>query len=130
MMSREEIKKDLLNQVKRVYEQVDIIHLDLNEEEVELRFHVQEKDREGIKGFYHNNRQVFQDETEDTENDLHTIDQVSIRLDGQGIYFGKSSYDLLATNVAAFYLLEKYLNPLIEELPTLLKEYRALQMVQ
>ena len=130
MMTIEEIKRDLLDFVKSYYEYSDVMYLDVNNEEVELRFHVLEEDRNEMKRFYKNNRHIFQDETDETEEDLQTLDNVSIRVDADGVYFGKSAYDLLATNVVAFYLLEKYLNPIVEEVPSRLKEYRAHQIIQ
>ncbi len=129
-MTMEEIKKDLLKFVKMYYDHADVMHLDLNQEEVELRFHIDEEDREEIKWFYENNRHIFMEDTGETENDIETLKDVSIRVDADGIFFGRSSYDFLATNVIAFYLLEKYLDGLMEELPSKLKDYRAHQIIQ
>ncbi len=130
MMSMEEIKKDLLKFVKMYYDSSEVMYLDLYKKEVELRFHIQDEDRYEMERFYENNRHVFMEDTIDTTMDLQTIEDVSIRVDSDGIYFGKSSYDLLATNVAAFYLLEKYLNDLMEALPDKLKVYSAHQIIQ
>ena len=121
MMIMEEIKRNLIKFAKMYYDETDVMYLDVNQEEVELRFHVREDDREEIKRFYENNKHIFLDET---------LSDISIRVDGDGIFFGKSSFDLLATNVVAFYLLEKYLNGLMEELPRKLREYKDQQISQ
>ncbi|NLB20611.1 MAG: hypothetical protein GX829_07275 [Clostridium sp.] len=130
MMNVEEIKLDLIRFVKGFYEDADVLYLDITKKEVELRLHVMEKDREEIKAFYENNRKIFKDETIKTNIDLAILSEVSIRVDKDGIFFGKSSFDFLATNVVAFYLLEKYLNDLMEELPKKLEEYRLHNMAQ
>jgi hypothetical protein len=52
MMNVEEIKLDLIRFVKGFYEDADVLYLDITKEEVELRFHVMEKDREEITAFY------------------------------------------------------------------------------
>ncbi len=130
MMNVDQIKLDLIRFVKEFYEETDVLYLDISKEEVELRFHVMEKDREEIFFFYENNRKVFIDETDSTKADLAIINEVSMRVDKDGVFFGKSSFDLLATNVVAFYLLEKYLNELMEELPEKLVEYRLHYLAQ
>ncbi len=130
MMIMEEIKRNLIKFAKMYYDETDVMYLDVNQEEVELRFHVREDDREEIKRFYENNKHIFLDETDKTRGDLKTLSDISIRVDGDGIFFGKSSFDLLATNVVAFYLLEKYLNGLMEELPRKLREYKDQQISQ
>lgn len=130
MMTGEEIRFDLMKYVKRFYEPVDILHLDLVNEEVELRFHVMEEDRSQILSFYESNQEIFQEKTDQAQKDLETLKDISIRVDQDGIYFGKSSYDFLATNVVAFFLLEKYLNQPIEELHKKLLEYKRHYMVQ
>ena len=61
MMNVEEIKLDLIRFVKGFYEDADVLYLDITKEEVELRFHVMEKDREEITAFYEHNSIIFKD---------------------------------------------------------------------
>ena len=49
MMIMEEIKRNLIKFAKMYYDETDVMYLDVNQEEVELRFHVREDDREEIK---------------------------------------------------------------------------------
>lgn len=123
MMTTEEVKLELTKYVKSFYEYSDIMFLDIYKEEVELRFHVVDSDRERILKFYENNKKIFKEATDVTSKDLQELTDISMRLDQDGIFFGCSSYDFVATNVVAFYLLEKYLNELMEGLPKALEHY-------
>jgi hypothetical protein len=124
-MDYEEIQEDLVKFVRNYYGDFDVLHLDVPKEEVELRFHLNEEQRQQITVFFENNIEVFQGYTEETRRDLLEIDSVAIRFDEDGLYFGKSGYDYIASNAAAYYLLTVYLEDLVEELPGKMKDYKT-----
>ena len=124
-MDYEEIQEDLVKFVRNYYSDFEVLHLDVPKEEVELRFHLNEEQRQQITVFFENNIEVFQGYTEETRRDLLEIDSVAIRFDEDGLYFGKSGYDYIASNAAAYYLLTVYLDDLVEELPVKMKDYKT-----
>ncbi|MBR0576658.1 hypothetical protein KCG48_09940 [Proteiniclasticum sp. BAD-10] len=124
-MDYEEIQEDLVKFVRNYYSDFEVLHLDVPKEEVELRFHLNEEQRQQITVFFENNIEVFQGYTEETRRDLLEIDSVAIRFDEDGLYFGKSGYDYIASNAAAYYLLTVYLEDLVEELPVKMKDYKT-----
>lgn len=129
-MSIEEIREDLDHFLKRYYTNTFIEYFDLAGKVLELRLVLDETERKSVQLFYEDNKQSFTEETSETEKDLERIDAVYLRIDKDGIFFGKSSYDLTASNASAYYLLSRYLEEMLEKLPKKLEEYEAKILLQ
>lgn len=129
-MSIEEIREDLDHFLKRYYTNTFIEYLDLAGKVLELRLVLDETERKSVQMFYEDNKQSFTEETSETEKDLERIDAVYLRIDEDGIFFGKSSYDLTASNAAVYYLLSRYLEEMLEKLPKKLEEYETKLLLQ
>ena len=130
MMSVEEIKEDLDNFLKRYYKNTFIEYLDVAAKVLELRLVLGETERKYVQRFYEDNKQMFTEATSETEKDLERIDAVYLRIDNDGVFFGKSSFDLTASNSAVYYLLSRYLEEMVEILPDKMKEYEARMLLQ
>lgn len=123
-MTINEIQADLLKQVRKYYENADIVHLDIPQEEVEIQFNLSDEDRRGILVFMEDNPMSFKDKTKETRRDVLEMEYVGIRFDTEGIYFGKSGYDDTATTASAYYLLNVYLDEFAETIGEILKGYK------
>ena len=130
MMSVEEIKEDLDNFLKGYYKNTFIEYLDVAAKVLELRLVLGETERKYVQRFYEANKQMFTEATSETEKDLERIDAVYLRIDNDGVFFGKSSFDLTASNSAVYYLLSRYLEEMVEILPDKMKEYEARMLLQ
>lgn len=130
MMSIEEIKEDLDNFLKGYYKNTFIEYLDVAAKVLELRLVLGETERKYVQRFYEDNKQMFTEATSETEKDLERIDAVYLRIDNDGVFFGKSSFDLTASNSAVYYLLSRYLEEMVEILPDKMKEYEARMLLQ
>lgn len=130
MMSVEEIKEDLDNFLKGYYKNTFIEYLDVAAKVLELRLVLGETERKYVQRFYEDNKQMFTEATSETEKDLERIDAVYLRIDNDGVFFGKSSFDLTASNSAVYYLLSRYLEEMVEILPDKMKEYEARMLIQ
>ncbi len=130
MMSVEEIKEDLDNFLKGYYKNTFIEYLDVAAKVLELRLVLGETERKYVQRFYEDNKQMFTEATSETEKDLERIDAVYLRIDNDGVFFGKSSFDLTASNSAVYYLLSRYLEEMVEILPDKIKEYEARMLLQ
>jgi hypothetical protein len=124
MMTVDDIKKDLLKYVKKFYQDVEILSINVPEEEVELKFNLSYELRKKVMIFFEDNIASFNDYTEETKRDIMVLDNICIRFDPDGIYFGKSGYDYTASNAAAYFVLNMYLNDMVEEMPEKMKAYR------
>ena len=129
-MSVEEIKEDLDNFLKGYYKNTFIEYLDVAAKVLELRLVLGETERKYVQRFYEDNKQMFTEATSETEKDLERIDAVYLRIDNDGVFFGKSSFDLTASNSAVYYLLSRYLEEMVEILPDKMKEYEARMLLQ
>lgn len=130
MMSVEEIKEDLDNFLKGYYKNTFIEYLDVAAKVLELRLVLGETERKYVQRFYEDNKLMFTEATSETEKDLERIDAVYLRIDNDGVFFGKSSFDLTASNSAVYYLLSRYLEEMVEILPDKMKEYEARMLLQ
>ena len=130
MMSVEEIKEDLDNFLKGYYKNTFIEYLDVAAKVLELRLVLGETERKYVQRFYEDNKQMFTEATSETEKDLERIDAVYLRIDNDGVFFGKSSFDLTASNSDVYYLLSRYLEEMVEILPDKMKEYEARMLLQ
>ncbi len=130
MMSVEEIKEDLDNFLKGYYKNTFIEYLDVAAKVLELRLVLGETERKYVQRFYEDNKQMFTEATSETEKDLERIDAVYLCIDNDGVFFGKSSFDLTASNSAVYYLLSRYLEEMVEILPDKMKEYEARMLLQ
>jgi hypothetical protein len=130
MMSAEEIREDLDQFLKGFYKHTFIEFIDISTKILELRLTIDETERTYVKIFYEDNKSVFEEVTDRTEKDLESIDAVYLRIDEDGVFFGKSSYDLTASNAAAYYLLSRYLEEMIERLPEKMNEYHRNMLLQ
>lgn len=130
MMSAEEIREDLDHFLKGFYKHTFIEFIDISSKILELRLTIDETERTYVKIFYEDNKSVFEEVTDRTEKDLESIDAVYLRIDEDGVFFGKSSYDLTASNAAAYYLLSRYLEEMIERLPEKMNEYHRNMLLQ
>jgi len=129
-MSIEEIREELDHFLKGYYINTFIEYFDLAAKVLELRFVLDETERKSVQLFYEDNKQIFTEATFETEKDLQRIDAVYLRIDEDGIFFGKSSYDLTASNSSVYYLLTRYLEEMLEKLPKKLEEYEARILLQ
>jgi len=123
-MNMDEITRDLINFVRKYYENSEILHLDVPEEEVELKFNLDLRQRKKVMIFFEDNIASFKDITEATKKDIMTLDNICIRFDPDGIYFGKSGYDYTASNAAAYFILNMYLDDMVEKIPDKMKAYK------
>ena len=130
MMSVEEIKEDLDNFLQGYYKNTFIEYLDVAAKVLELRLVLGETERKYVQRFYEDNKQMFTEATSETEKDLERIDAVYLRIDNDGVFFGKSSFDLTASNSAVYYLLSRYFEEMVEILPDKMKEYEARMLLQ
>ncbi|SFN40538.1 hypothetical protein [Proteiniclasticum ruminis] len=130
MMSVEEIREDLDRFLKGYYKNAFIEYLDVPGKVLELRLVLDEAERKYVKLFYEDNEKMFTEATAETEKDLARIDAVYLRIDEDGIFFGKSSFDLTASNAAVYYLLSRYLEEMVEKLPGKLEEYETKMLLQ
>ncbi|HBT19259.1 MAG TPA: hypothetical protein DEA52_04305 [Clostridiaceae bacterium] len=130
MMSQEEIHKDLLTFLKEYYSPVSITYYDVMKEELELSFYLSDEERRYVKVFYKDNLHIFTEATEETERDIARIEEVHLRFDEEGVFFGKSQFDYTASNAAAFYLLNRYLEDMVEKLGDKLKYYKDHMLLQ
>jgi hypothetical protein len=123
-MNMDEITRDLMNFVRKYYENSEILRLDVPEEEVELKFNLDLKQRKKVMIFFEDNIASFKDITDATKKDIMILDNICIRFDPDGIYFGKSGYDYAASNAAAYFILNMYLDDMVEEIPEKMKAYK------
>ncbi|HBW12800.1 hypothetical protein [Proteiniclasticum sp.] len=130
MMSVEEIREDLDRFLKGYYKNAFIEYLDVPGKVLELRLVLDESERKYVKLFYDDNKKMFTEAAAETEKDLASIDAVYLRIDEDGIFFGKSSFDLTASNAAVYYLLSRYLEEMVEKLPGKLEEYETKMLLQ
>lgn len=130
MMSVEEIREDLDRFLKGYYKNTFIEYLDVPGKVLELRLVLDESERKYVKLFYDDNKKMFTEAAAETEKDLASIDAVYLRIDEDGIFFGKSSFDLTASNAAVYYLLSRYLEEMVEKLPGKLEEYETKMLLQ
>jgi hypothetical protein len=130
MMSFEEIREDLDRFLKGYYKNAFIEYLDVPGKVLELRLVLDESERKYVKLFYDDNKKMFTEAAAETEKDLASIDAVYLRIDEDGIFFGKSSFDLTASNAAVYYLLSRYLEEMVEKLPGKLEEYETKMLLQ
>ena len=130
MMSVEEIREDLDRFLKGYYKNAFIEYLDVPGKVLELRLVLDESERKYVKLFYDDNKKMFTESASETEKDLASIDAVYLRIDEDGIFFGKSSFDLTASNAAVYYLLSRYLEEMVEKLPGKLEEYETKMLLQ
>lgn len=130
MMSVEEIREDLDRFLKGYYKKAFIEYLDVPGKVLELRLVLDESERKYVKLFYDDNKKMFTESAAETEKDLASIDAVYLRIDEDGIFFGKSSFDLTASNAAVYYLLSRYLEEMVEKLPGKLEEYETKMLLQ
>lgn len=130
MMSVEEIREDLDRFLKGYYKNAFIEYLDVPGKVLELRLVLDESERKYVKLFYDDNKKMFTESAAETEKVLASIDAVYLRIDEDGIFFGKSSFDLTASNAAVYYLLSRYLEEMVEKLPGKLEEYETKMLLQ
>jgi len=130
MMNVEEIREDLDRFLKKYYRNTFIEYMDVLEKVLELRLVIDESERAYVKLFYADNKQIFTEATDKTELDLDSIDAVYLRIDEDGVFFGKSNFDITASNAAAYYLLSRYLEEMMEKLPEKIEEYHSKMMLQ
>lgn len=124
MMDIEEIRNDLTRFVRNYYGNTEVHHLDIPEGEVEFKFSLDETERANVMVFFEDNIALFDDYTEETRSDIMQLEEIYIRFDEDGLYFGKSSYDYTASNAAAYYVLNVYLDAMVEEIPEKMRFYR------
>lgn len=125
-MTQEEIREALLKHIQARYSDAEIRHLDILLGELELELFLSQQDREALVRFYEQNPDLFQGATERTPWDLQRLPAVHLRYDAEGVYFGKTGYDQTASNVAAFYVLNVYLEDLMETLPEKMLELKKM----
>ncbi|MBO1263898.1 hypothetical protein J3A84_02420 [Proteiniclasticum sp. SCR006] len=125
-----EIRKDLLKFVQTYYKDSEIRHLDVPKGEIELQFSFTQNERMNILRFFEDNIHIFTEYTEDTRKDIMEISEIFIRFDGDGLYFGKSGFDYTASNAAAYYVLNRYLDEMVEELPGKMNYYKENYLYQ
>lgn len=130
MMDIAEIKTDLTNFIRGFYRDSEVRHLDVPAGQVELRFSLDDEERKNVLTFFEDNIRIFNDYTEETRSDILEIEEIFIRFDEDGLYFGKSKYDFAASNAAAYYVLNRYLDDMVEELPLKLKIYQENYLYQ
>ena len=130
MMSFEVLREDLDRFLKGYYKNAFIEYLDVPGKVLELRLVLDESERKYVKLFYDDNKRMFTEAAAETEKDLASIDAVYLRIDEDGIFFGKSSFDLTASNAAVYYLLSRYLEEMVEKLPGKLEEYETKMFLQ
>lgn len=125
-MTQDEIREVLLKHIQDRYPDAEIRHLDILLGELELELFLTDEDRESLVRFYEQNPDLFQGATESTSWDLKRLPAVHLRYDAEGVYFGKTGYDQTASNVAAFYVLNVYLEDLMETLPEKMMELKEM----
>lgn len=125
-----EIRKDLLKFVRTYYKDAEIRHLDVPKGEIELQFRFTQKERMDVLRFFEDNIHIFTEHTEDTRKDIMEIGEIFIRFDEEGLYFGKSGFDYTASNAAAYYVLNRYLDEMVEELPGKMNYYKENYLYQ
>lgn len=123
-MNSEEIRADLDHFLKAYYKDTYIVYLDVPNKILEIQLKISDFERKYVRLFYGDNRKIFTEATEKTEKDLNTIDSVFLRIDEDGVFFGKSDFDVSASNAAAYYLLNRYLEEMMDLLPERLEQYR------
>lgn len=123
-MNSEEIRADLDHFLKAYYKDTYIVYLDVPNKILEIQLKISDFERKYVRLFYGDNRKIFTEATEKTEKDLNTIDSVFLRIDEDGVFFGKSDFDVSASNAAAYYLLSRYLEEMMDLLPERLEQYR------
>lgn len=123
-MNSEEIRADLDHFLKAYYKDTYIVYLDVPNKILEIQLKISDFERKYVRLFYGDNRKIFTEATEKTDKDLNTIDSVFLRIDEDGVFFGKSDFDVSASNAAAYYLLSRYLEEMMDLLPERLEQYR------
>ncbi len=129
-MERQEITKDLLKFIKKYYSDSEISHMDIPKGEIELKFNFNHTEQKNVLTFFEDNISIFTEYTEDTRRDILEINEIFIRFDEDGIYFGKTGYDYTASNAAAYYVLNRYLDEMVEELPEKIRFYQENYLYQ
>lgn len=129
-METVEIRKDLLKFVRGYYRDADISRMDVPKGEVELKFNLSLQERKSVLRFFEDNIHVFEKHTESTREDIMEISEIFIRFDEDGLYFGKSGFDYTASNAAAYYILNRYLDDMVEELPVKMSYYKENYLYQ
>lgn len=123
-MTINEIHTVLLKEVRRHYDKTEIIHLDIPLGEVEFKFNLDHEDRMRILEFMSENPEIFSEANDDTARDILEMDNICIRFDEEGTYFGRSSYDYTACSAAAFFILDGYLNSFPDRIEQMMENYR------
>ncbi|MFH5836036.1 hypothetical protein ACHAL6_08150 [Proteiniclasticum sp. C24MP] len=129
-MEMVEIRNDLLKFVRVYYKDSEISHLDVPKGEIELKFSFTQKERKNVLRFFEDNIHIFTDYTEDTRKDIMEISEIFIRFDEDGLYFGKSGFDYTASNAAAYYVLNRYLDEMVDQLPSKMSYYKENYLYQ
>ena len=125
-----EIRSDLLKFIRKYYTDSEISRIDVPKGEVELKFNFSHKEKKNVLIFFEDNITIFNEFTEATRRDILEIDEIFIRFDEEGLYFGKSGFDFTASNAAAYYILNRYLDEMVEELPEKMRHYKENYLYQ
>lgn len=125
-----EIRSDLLKFIRKYYTDSEISRIDVPKGEVELKFNFSQKEKKNVLIFFEDNISIFNEFTEATRRDILEIDEIFIRFDEEGLYFGKSGFDFTASNAAAYYILNRYLDEMVEELPEKMRHYKENYLYQ
>lgn len=125
-----EIRNDLLKFIRKYYTDSEISRIDVPKGEVELKFNFSHKEKKNVLIFFEDNITIFNEFTEATRRDILEIDEIFIRFDEEGLYFGKSGFDFTASNAAAYYILNRYLDEMVEELPEKMRHYKENYLYQ
>ena len=125
-----EIRNDLLKFIRKYYTDSEISRIDVPKGEVELKFNFSQKEKKNVLIFFEDNISIFNEFTEATRRDILEIDEIFIRFDEEGLYFGKSGFDFTASNAAAYYILNRYLDEMVEELPEKMRHYKENYLYQ
>lgn len=129
-MEMVEIRNDLLRFVREYYTDSEISHIDVPKGEIELKFNFSHKEQKNVLVFFEDNISIFNEYTEYTRRDIMEINEIFIRFDEEGLYFGKSGFDYTASNAAAYYVLNRYLDEMIEKLPEKMEYYKENYLYQ
>lgn len=129
-MEMVEIRKDLLKFVRNYYTDSEISRIDVPKGEIELKFNFSHREKKNVLIFFEDNISIFNEYTEFTRRDILEINEIFIRFDEDGLYFGKSGFDFTASNAAAYYVLNRYLDEMVEELPEKMRYYKENYLYQ
>ena len=81
-------------------------------------------DRLKILEFMAEYPEMFSEANAETAKDVLEMDNICIRFDEEGTYFGRSYYDYTACSAAAFFILEGYLNSFPDRIEQMMEKYR------